>query len=178
MYKDVIVSEETISANEVSIVNGENILTPVVIDRSVCHLYARHENKENMQYLALRYSDPSMFSRIENLLKGCPTAMDVHKLSNVYIRYGWLDRTLNSLHWINLLDFYRMICKGEIVGTHKGKLQYISMVLGLSRKSIVHMEPQIFNKLIEESKTCVDWGTHMIKNPECSSVRSTYSETW
>lgn len=137
-YKDISKDEDCIYATRVS----DN--AAVTIDRSISDIYVAREYMQlkplsiaKVNYQAVSFMDHQVLIEIRNLFLGIATDADLAMLDNTMIRFGWLDRTLNSLQWLPVLELYRRWCNGELTSSQKNKLNAICKALSLSRKDMV-----------------------------------------
>lgn len=139
-YSNVTHSDKYILAN---IPNGKE----VVIDKSIANLYhCKVINKETgrIHYNAITYMDQQTLRLVENFIRGRAFFSDSDRktLNNIVVRFGWLDKTLNQLIWVPLVDLVEKFVRKELKGTEKGKFQEICKQLSLSLRDArtLHVE--------------------------------------
>ena len=73
---------------------------------------------------------------LEKFIRGTMTfsKANVKLLSNMYVRFGWLDKTLGQLHWLPIVDIVDAFVRRDLTPTEKGKFQEICKMLSLSMK--------------------------------------------
>lgn len=129
-YSDVKHSDTNITAKRFD-------ATPVVIDKSISNLYhCRVVNKTTgaIHYNAITYNNQQVMRLVENFIRGRAyfSEDDRKTLNNIVVRFGWLDKTLNQLIWVPLVDIVEKFVRKELKGTEKGKFQEICKQLSLS----------------------------------------------
>lgn len=119
----------------------------VVIDKSIANLYhCKVVNKETgkIHYDAITYMDQQTLRLVENFIRGRAffSPDDRKTLNNIVVRFGWLDKTLNQLIWVPLVDLVEKFVRKELKGTEKGKFQEICKQLSLSLRDAreLHVE--------------------------------------
>lgn len=139
-YSDVKHGDTSITAKRF-----DNV--PVVIDKSISNIYQCHVvNKTTgaVHYNAITYNNQQVMRLIENFIRGRAyfSEDDRKQLNNIVVRFGWLDKTLNQLIWVPLVDLVEKFVRKELRGTEKGKFQEICKQLSLSLKDArrLHVE--------------------------------------
>ena len=137
-YRDILKDENSIVATRIS----DN--ATITIECSISDIYVYREymridplRTAKVSYHAVTFTHHQVLSEIRNLFLGVASEGDLATLDYTVIRFGWLDKTLNSLQWLPVVELYRRWCSGELTPTQKNKLNAICKALSLSRKCMV-----------------------------------------
>ena len=88
-----------------------------------------------VRYRPVNYKDVKVLTAIDNYLRG--VRHDKAIIERLVIRYGWMDRRLSNLSFVNLTDFMKNIRQGDSTSTDQRKLQELCKQLSLSMKVVV-----------------------------------------
>lgn len=104
------------------------------IDKTVSVIYQRKESRLLIKYEAVNYTCIDTLSIMEDFIRGRGD-LPKHRaevLDRIYIRFGWLDKTLGQLYWVPFKVLVQKFVDKELVGTELGKFKEICKVLSLS----------------------------------------------
>lgn len=136
MYKEVAYADG-------SFVAKGNAGNKVVIEKSISQLYTLTNHPNGSQsFEPITFTQIATLMAIHDLLMGHVTDGQIKLLNHIYIRYGWLDKRLNSLHWVSLLELHRRFCAGQEHPTDKSKIAYLGKILSIARRDMVRVLPQ------------------------------------
>ena len=110
---------------------------PVIIDKSVSNIFIREEKKGTIAFTALTYKDLPKLTLIEEFIKGEKyiSPYEAEILSKIYIRFGWLDKTLSQLQWVPLSIMVTKFVNKQLEGSEKTKFMGICKLLSLSLRT-------------------------------------------
>ena len=108
----------------------------VFIVESISFIFSVEVDPEmkTVKYRPVNYKDVKTLTAIDNFL--CGRRHNKAIVERLVIRYGWMDKRLNNLSFVNLTDFMSKIRQGEATSTDTRKLQELCKQLSLSLKSV------------------------------------------
>lgn len=125
------------------IIQRKNTRDNSLINVSCTHLYYRNEknfavdgNEIVCVYEPYDVRQLQRLNIIARALLGDEKARQDDIYHNTVVRFGWLDKSLNSLTWIPLPELVRQYKDKEISKTNKSKLMAICRLLFISIKDI------------------------------------------
>lgn len=106
----------------------------VVIEKSISNLYQRQAVGSKIHWKAVTYRNHILLGLVESFIRGEKlfTPNEAKLLSEVYVRYGWLDKNLAQLHWVPLSTIVKLFVGKELSGPDKSKFTALCKVLSLS----------------------------------------------
>ena len=128
-YSEVKHSPDAISAIEVATQKD------VLIHKSVSVIYTKKVWGKKVTYTPVTFEDIDVMRDIKRLIEGKYPKHSGVNLANIVIRFGWLDKTLNQLVWVPLLDIIQRFIDKQLDGTEKGKNKEIYKMLSISTRS-------------------------------------------
>lgn len=140
MYKGVNIKEDLFTATEVKEINGALVESKVIIHKHVSPLYqsiASTALEVDKEYVPILFSNIHVLNCIKNLFTGCLNPAEYKTLGKVYVRYGWLDKKLNSLEWVSVLELYERFANNQLGKTDKGKLVRVLQQITLSKRDAI-----------------------------------------
>lgn len=181
-YTNVTHKDDTISAY-----TGTNDQL-VLIHKSISVLYRYSEEKHPVArngvvyqevakcYIPITYTSQKAMLAVEKLIMGDRYLRqeEIDLLKTVYVRFGWLDRTLGQLRWVPLIDLVESFVRKELEGTEKGKFQEICKMLSLSLK-VARSNHEINDKLYDPRKSLYGDLGHYIPEPTMPAPVETVS---
>ena len=104
-----------------------------VFDRGNYTLYiAEYGGKGEVHYRGLTYKDQHIFAALESFIKGkWHKEEDIFLLNRVYIKYGFLDKTLTQFEMIPVEKLVVKFVKKELHGSEQSKMYEILKNLNL-----------------------------------------------
>ena len=107
----------------------------VTIDESISFIFQVEVKKgPRVRYTALNYKAADVLEQIENYFTGEIYSKKV--LESIVVRYGWMDKNLNKLTFLPLLDLVKMVNGKEATLTDKRKLNAVLKQLCISKKRV------------------------------------------
>ena len=108
----------------------------VVIEESISFLFLlSKDGKKKLSYSAITYRNHlHILEQIQDMLTGATFETGI--LDRVYIRYGWMDKQLNSLRFRCVLDFIREFRDGSISKADNLKVKQLCKQLSLSIRGL------------------------------------------
>lgn len=114
----------------------------VIITESISFLfevlpssYGPKKSKKRIKYDAITYRSTDLLAEIENYLCG----KDYNKtiIGRVVVRFGWMNKRLNSLVFISLKDLVHLVRAKEATPTQVRKFLAICKQLSISQKVVL-----------------------------------------
>ena len=94
-----------------------------------------HPETNSVRYRPVTYSEPEILKQVELFLLDKP--YDKELLSRLVIRYGWMDKRLNKLSFLDMETFIKRIRDRELgTSTDRRKLTDLCKQLSLSNKLV------------------------------------------
>lgn len=113
----------------------------VLIEKALSNIYIRSPYGD--VYTAVKYDDTAQLRTIHDYLVHGTLDSKV-RIDSIVIRFGYLDRRLNSLHWLDLTELFKRWSYGTATRTEKNKFRQVLKVLNLSTRSVkLLMAPEI-----------------------------------
>ena len=113
------------TGRRVFIVESISFIFEVIVD----------EEMNTVRYRPVNYKDVKVLTAIDNYLRGVRHNKAI--IERLVIRYGWMDRRLSNLSFVNLTDFMKNIRQGDGTSTDQRKLQELCKQLSLSMKNVL-----------------------------------------
>ncbi len=79
-----------------------------------------------------------MLTTLKLALTGSLKHQEATAFQKTYIRFGWLDKTLNSLEWVPLSEVLTAYKNKTLSKQQRGKLNHVCRLLFISIKDIRH----------------------------------------
>ncbi len=79
-----------------------------------------------------------MLTTLKLALTGSLKHQEAAAFQKTYIRFGWLDKTLNSLEWVPLSEVLTAYKNKTLSKQQRGKLNHVCRLLFISIKDIRH----------------------------------------
>lgn len=107
----------------------------VFIQESISFIYQVAKGEKHVTFKPIDYRETEILEEIENYLRGSSqTNMDI--INTIVIRYGWIDKRLEKLEFIDLVTFMAEIRSGKPRPETKRKLTAVCKQLSLSMKKV------------------------------------------
>lgn len=107
----------------------------VTIDESISFIFQVEVKKgTGVRYTALSYKTADILEQVENYLTGELYSKRI--LQSIVVRYGWMDKNLNKLTFLPLLDLVKMLNDKKATSTDKRKMNAVLKQLCLSKKRV------------------------------------------
>ena len=112
-----------------------------VIEPSNTWLYlqvvkTKAENKQEVLWRPYKLEDRTHLETLKLGLLGDERSRLTSVWNKTYIRFGWLDKQLNSLDWVSLEYLLHTYHQKTITKTNRAKLNHICRLLFISIKDI------------------------------------------
>ena len=105
----------------------------VTVEESISFLFLVDADNKRVNYRAVDFRRPDVLSNIHDYMVGKNNEDMVH---NIVVRYGWMDKHLNSLEFLPIADLVKRHVDKTLTGTDKGKMIAVLRQLSLSRKKV------------------------------------------
>lgn len=110
---------------------------PVTIKRSISILYKKSVHNHAEHYVPVTYKDTVILDAIHDLFTGSPTPLTMKTLMQVYVRSGWMDKSLNNLTFTPISDLYHKFVDDKLDRKGKQKLRQVLTALSMSKRDMV-----------------------------------------
>lgn len=109
----------------------------VLIIESISFLFnvQADENGKSVNYKPIDYHSPKVLGQVERFLTGKKFNKEI--ISSIVVRFGWMDKRLNKLSFLSLIDLMKLIRESEADKTQQRKLVEICKQLSLSMKHVI-----------------------------------------
>lgn len=107
----------------------------IFIHESISFLFLVEVFKHKVVYVPLTFRTSDVLEQVENYLRN--HSCDKPMIENIVVRFGWMDKNLNSVEFIPLTDLVQKIRKNEASAKQRRKLTEICKQLSLSQRLIL-----------------------------------------
>ena len=94
------------------------------------------EGTQTVHWRPFSIDNTEMLTTIKLALTGSIAHQEAVAFQCTYIRFGWLDKTLNSLEWIPLSEVLKAYKNKTLSKQQRGKLNHVCRLLFISIKDI------------------------------------------
>lgn len=107
----------------------------VIIHESISFLFlVEVVNTTQVVFKPITYKNPEILAEIEKMILGLKYNEEI--ISKVVVRFGWMDKRLNKLSFMNLDDVIKQQNLKDVNKTLKAKFAAICKQLSISRKKL------------------------------------------
>ena len=158
IYQNVALKDDLFTAME-SVTNGLVTTTELVaVRKHVAVLYWVKEEDgygagPHRSYEPVLYTNIDMLNAIHNLFTGGLQPGDFELLDQILVRYGWMDKNLNSLRWMNIIDLYRRYSNNDLSHSDKSKLNRVLQQITLSKRDMVKYDFNNYRNIMMAEET-------------------------
>lgn len=158
LYKNVTLKDDLFCADESVTVGHVTTTGSVLITKHVAVLYHVSERTgygpgPHKHYAPILYTNTDMLKAIHNLFTGCLQPGDFEVLDKILVRYGWMDKKLNSLRWMSVIELYRRYSNNTLDHSDKSKLNRVLQQITLSKRDMVKYEFYEYRKIMTANES-------------------------
>lgn len=106
----------------------------VTIDESISFIYKVEAADKKVIYRAMDYHNGDVMEELDKYFRGQPFNKEI--IETIVIRYGWMDKILNKLEFVPLMDLINKFYDKTATSTDKSKFKAILKQLSLSKKFV------------------------------------------
>lgn len=142
-YQNVALKDDLFTAMEAATAGHVTVKYLVTIRKHVATLYWVKDADEGYGicphrcYEPILYTNVNMLKAIHNLFTGGLQPGDFELLDKILVRYGWMDKNLNSLRWMSIIELHQRYTNNDLTHSDKSKLNRVLQQITLSKRDVV-----------------------------------------